>query len=309
MTATASGNSSAAAVLKPVKPSIATTSTASRQDSGRSVSQVLNACFERPSIMSSNRAGPVPSRIAGEIDDHGDVLVAAAGVSPDVLVDPDHGHAVEPAGVIDQHAFALGKDRVVGGVPRDPETLGDPGNGQVLDHDGLPAPTAARAATASPAARPRGWCLGATRAHTRCTGSGAPSPAASWDASPAARAPAAGPRCREPRLRSRTGDTTWSGIDDPARQHRPVGLKPLPDDLEAELVEAAERGQVRAGEGSVRHVEVFRMGGVGTSIIGRPRPLPGHRRADPPLHPQLRRARLTCVGVGWKQPLLLSPPR
>ena len=31
------------------------------------------------------------------------------------------------------------------------------------------------------------------------------------------------------------------------------------------------------------------MGGVGTSILGRPRPLPGHRRAAP-LHPQLRRA-------------------
>ncbi|TCM33828.1 hypothetical protein EV648_12816, partial [Kribbella sp. VKM Ac-2568] len=43
MTATASGNSSAAAVLKPVKPSIATTSTASRQASSRSASQYLNA--------------------------------------------------------------------------------------------------------------------------------------------------------------------------------------------------------------------------------------------------------------------------
>lgn len=29
-------------------------------------------------------------------------------------------------------------------------------------------------ATASPAARPRGWCPGATRARTRCTGTGAP---------------------------------------------------------------------------------------------------------------------------------------
>ncbi|MDF1902031.1 hypothetical protein PXH78_23810, partial [Mycolicibacterium smegmatis] len=32
--------------------------------------------------------------------------------------------------------------------------------------------------------------------------------------------------------------------------------------------------------GSVRHVEVFQMDGVGTSIIGRPRPLSRHRRAD-----------------------------
>lgn len=38
------------------------------------------------------------------------------------------------------------------------------------------------------------------------------------------------------------------------------------------------RGQVRRSEGSVVHVEVFRMGSVGTSIIGGPRPLSRHRR-------------------------------
>jgi hypothetical protein len=62
-----------------------------------------------------------------------------------------------------------------------------------------------------------------------------------------------------------------------------AGLESLPRDFEAELVEAAERGQVSAGEarnrGSVRHVEVFQMGSVRTSIFGRPRPLPDHRRA------------------------------
>jgi hypothetical protein len=67
-------------------------------------------------------------------------------------------------------------------------------------------------------------------------------------------------------------------VDDPARQDRTIRLEALPDDLKAELVETAERGQVSAGEGSVRHVEVFRMDGVRTSIIGRPRPLPGQRR-------------------------------
>src|SRR4051794_31025870 len=64
MTAVASASSSAVAVLKPVKPSIATTSTAFRQASSRSASQYLNACLERPSTMSSSRAGPVPSRTA-----------------------------------------------------------------------------------------------------------------------------------------------------------------------------------------------------------------------------------------------------
>jgi hypothetical protein len=69
------------------------------------------------------------------------------------------------------------------------------------------------------------------------------------------------------------------GLDDPAGQHRPVGLQTLPADFETELVEAAERGQVRTSEGTVSHVEVFRMGGVGTPILGRPRPLPRDRRA------------------------------
>jgi hypothetical protein len=51
------------AVLKPVNPSIATTSTPSRQGVSRSPSQVLNTCFDRPSTISSSRAAPVPSRI------------------------------------------------------------------------------------------------------------------------------------------------------------------------------------------------------------------------------------------------------
>ena len=64
----------------------------------------------------------------------------------------------------------------------------------------------------------------------------------------------------------------------------------LADDLEAELIEAGERGQVRASEGSVGHVEVFRMGSVRTSIFGRPRPPSTYRRAaqlKTPLHPAL----------------------
>ncbi len=42
----------------------------------------------------------------------------------------------------------------------------------------------------------------------------------------------------------------------------------LPDHDETELVQAAERRQVRCAEGSVVHVEVFRMGRVRTPILG-----------------------------------------
>jgi len=69
------------------------------------------------------------------------------------------------------------------------------------------------------------------------------------------------------------------GRSDSAGEHRAVGLEQLADDLQAEVVQAGERGQVRARKGSVEHVEVFRVAGVGTSIIGRPRPLPSGRRA------------------------------
>ena len=77
---------------------------------------------------------------AGQIDDHGDVLVAAAGVAPHVLIDPDDLHPVETVRVLDQDPLALGQHRVVGGVPRDGEGLGDAGHGQVPDHDGLQRP-------------------------------------------------------------------------------------------------------------------------------------------------------------------------
>ena len=39
---------------------------------------------------------------------------------------------------------------------------------------------------------------------------------------------------------------------------------------------AGHYSQIRAIKGSIGHVEVFQMDGVAISIIGRPRPLPGH---------------------------------
>jgi integrase len=82
---------------------------------------------------------------------------------------------------------------------------------------------------------------------------------------------------------------------DPARQHRPTRLQPLPRHLQAELIQPAERGQVRAAEGSVTHVEVFLLGGVRTPIIGGPRPLPRDRRADP------------TYTLNCEEPLYLAP--
>jgi hypothetical protein len=123
-----------------------------------------------------------------------------------------------------------------------------------------------------------GWCLGAIRA--------APGALVAADRdqqgrrSPAQRLVHQPPGDRVARAAlAAAAPTPLVRLGDPAGQDRPTRLEPLPEDFQAELVQAAERGQVRASEASVKHVEVFRMGSVRTPILRRPRPLPGHRRA------------------------------
>ncbi len=69
-------------------------------------------------------------------------------------------------------------------------------------------------------------------------------------------------------------------------QHRPIGIESLPDHRQTQAIKSSESGQIRTVEtgrhGSVKHVEVFQMAGVGTFIIGRPRPLTRQRRASRP---------------------------
>ena len=83
-------------------------------------------------------------------------------------------------------------------------------------------------------------------------------------------------------------------LDNLAREYRSLGFETLAGHDEAELVQAAEGGQIRAGEastsGNVRHVEVFRMGSVRTSILRRPRPLSRYRRA-------------VIYTLNWEEPL------
>jgi len=237
--------------------------------------RLLGAALDHVQQPGRSGAGADP----GQVDDHGDVLVASPGVAPDVLVDTDRGDTAETAGVVDQHPLALGQDRVVGGVPRHPETLGDPRDGEVLGHDPFQRP---------PQPTPRelrpwlGGPAGVLAPHV-------PAPAASvpTDGDQQRRGPPAQRFvCQPPdhraarRALAPAAPAPDVGLEDPARQHRTAGLEPLAGHLQPELVEAGERGQVRAGEGSVRHVEVFQMSGVRTFIFGRPRRLPGDRRAD-----------------------------
>ena len=70
-----------------------------------------------------------------------------------------------------------------------------------------------------------------------------------------------------------------------ARQHCMVCLNALTRHLQPQAIQARERAQIRAIKGSIGHVEVFQMDGVGTPIIERPRPLPGHDTPNPTQHP------------------------
>ena len=63
MTVVAPGSSSAAALLNPVNPSIATISMRSRHVSGWEANQVLKTFLERPGTMSKSREGPLRSRM------------------------------------------------------------------------------------------------------------------------------------------------------------------------------------------------------------------------------------------------------
>ena len=223
------------------------------------------------------RACPIAD--PGEIGDRGDVLVALAGVPPDVLIDPEPPHPAEAGRVADQNPAALGEEGVVGGVPGDSESLRGSGDRAVLA-DGR------RQRPAQPAARELGRRLsgpaGVLAPHV-----------------PATRAPVAA-ACDEQRRRAPTerlvrqmaGDALVRdalaaappappiGLGDPTRQHRPVGLQLLPDDLQAEVVQAAERGQVRAREGSVQQRRGPSGGSVRTPILEGPRPSTGQRRAS-----------------------------
>ena len=236
-------------------------------------------------------------------------------MAPHVLIDPDDLDPVQAGRVLDEQTPALSQDRVVGGVPRHAQSFGNSGHRQVADDD--PDQTPPQTATGEP--RPRLGRLGGVLA-PHVSAPGAPV-AANRDQqrrrSPAQRLVRQAPHHGVAgRALAAAASAPLVRFQDPAGQDRLLGLEALTDDVKTELVETAEGGQVRAGEGSVRHVEVFQMRRVGTFIFGRPRPLSGDRRADPnytldpeePVHGQLffltghRRERKGALSLGasWR---------
>ncbi len=227
----------------------------------------------RPARSHTEQPGRPASLSDGdEIDDHGHILVATSGMPPHMLVHTDGRDPVESVRIIDQSLPPLSEDRGVRGMPRHSKIRGGTSNSEVIEHKcferllypgardlcpfrgGLTGvfapdfPTVRAPVTTNPDVE-----LGRTMSErfmrefpgNRFTGS------------------AFGSTPTTPRI----------GLPHSAVNDHPVGLERLSDRFETEFVEAAERGQISGLEGSVVHVEVFRMERVRTSIIERPRSL------------------------------------
>lgn len=233
----------------------------------------------------------------GEVDDHGDELVAPARVPPHVLVHPDRGHTLEAMLIVDEDPASLLQDGGVGAVPGHAQTLSDPGDGEVLDDDAFQGPTQSapgqfrarlgRPSGVLPPHTPTPRTAVATHSHHQCH-----------------RSPA----------RGLVGEATDHGVagdpfaptlaTPPVIVHHPAGhLAAIREDSlahhhEAEVIQAGERGQIGGSKGSVGHVGVFQMGSVGTPIIGRPRPSHPPRHASqtqPPATPRIAKSPITTT--------------
>lgn len=227
-----------------------------------------------------------------QIDDDRGVLRATLGVRSRVLVDADDTDSLEPARVLDHQPAPGGQHGVVGGVPGDSETGGHVSDREPVDDHRAQRPQGSLARGLRPgfsrgpgALPPHGVAARAPVAADAQLQHRGPPP--QWDESELAgdRAPrdALLVALAVPRVELIEGS-------EPAFQDGQIGLDPLADGSESGLVQAAERVEIGVGEGSLVHIEVFRMGSVRISIIERPRPLPGHRHAD-----RQRRGRYTLI--------------
>ena len=166
MTAVASGSSSAAALLNPVNPSIATISIFSRHVWGWEASQVLKTCLDRPGTMSKSREGPRRSRM-GVKSKMTVTYLSPYGVCRHTCSSTPMTHTpTETIRITCEYALAFSQDSGVGGSSR---TRPEPGRCAPPSHDERPRPSEPSApppARAWRADRPLDSYLGATREHT-----------------------------------------------------------------------------------------------------------------------------------------------
>lgn len=191
MTALALGSSSAAALLNPVNPSIATISMRSRQVSGWEASQVLKTRLDRPGTMSKSREGPLRSWMGVTSKMTVTILVPIRGVAPHVFIHANDTHAFKPSWIIDQQARPFGQDSSVGGIPGHAQGLGDARHRHMMNEHAHQRPAHRRTRELGTRLGRLTHVLDATREHTPGTGSGVHSRARSWGATREVREPSA----------------------------------------------------------------------------------------------------------------------
>ena len=221
-----------------------------------------------PGVLEPDLEGRFSRGLFYAAEAHLDPVAALSALRAALIARGTAFHDGPPQGrIVDQPPLALGEDRGVRGVPRHPQACRGAGDSEVVDHDRLQRPP-------DPAAgdlRPR------RRRVRRVLPPGAAAVAAPVAAHPhqQRRRPVTERLVRE---RTRHGVTRHALgatlptprviVNDAALEYRPVGLDQLADGFEAELIETAERGEVRGRERRVVQVEVFRqMGSVRTSIL------------------------------------------
>ena len=207
------------------------------------------------------------------------------GVAPAVLIDPQDPHPIQACRVVDQQGPAGVQDGVVDCVPGRSETPSDAGYRHTVDDHGLQRPEHRSPAQLRPR---RGSGGGVLAPHVPTPRTAVPAHRDVQDRGPPphrdVRQPAQHRVSGHPKLAAPgapagpLGDLV--GLHNPAREHRVIGTDLLAGDGQPEPVDQAERIKIRAVESRLSHVEVFQMGSVRTSIIGGPRPLPPHRRAN-----------------------------
>ena len=204
------------------------------------------------------------------------------------ITDPKDLYAVEAVRGAGDGLLSPSQDCVVGGVPGDPQGGCYPTDRHALQGKGTQPPLHRRVGQPGPGLSQGGGVL-------------SPHPAAVG----AGEAPQAHHQLRGPPPHRHVGQvpghrpTGYSlsaaglaeGVLEPDRHaaldHRALGCEVLAHRGQSQGVQPQEGRQIRAGEGSLRHVEVSRDGCVAAPIIGRPRPLPGVTT-----HPHL------CTSIG-----------
>ena len=236
--------------------------------------------LDRPGTMSRKRERPLRSWTGVTSKMTVTILVPVGGVAPHVFINANDTHPLKTCWIIDQQTRPFGQDSSVSGSSRTRPRPGDARHRHMMNNHAHQRPAHRRPRELharigrlthilTPHASTR---LAPVAANAHMHDRGTP-PAGLMRQAPDHRvtrlalAPAAP---TPPILTSNT-----------ARQHCMVWPHALTRHLQPQAIQARERAQIRAIKGSAGHVEVFQMDGVGTPIIGRPRPLPGHDTPNP----------------------------